>query len=64
MSTHAALTTDEMTSARAIRAALDNAGRLRDADAFRAAAHASREQHGEDRHNAVKFAAMHMKASA
>jgi hypothetical protein len=57
------LTADEKTTARQIRATMDSAGRLTDADAFRTLCHASREHHGEDRHNAVKWTAVHMKAS-
>lgn len=56
------MTPEEMTSARAIRATLDSAGRLTDPTAFRAACRASREKHGEVRHETVKCAAVHMRS--
>jgi len=58
---YAAPTADEMVTARVIRDA--HRPKLHP-DAFRSAMSASREQHGEDRHEVVKFAAMHMRLDA
>jgi secreted protein with Ig-like and vWFA domain len=57
------LTAAEKNTARAIRATMDEAGRLKDADTFRALCRASRERHGEDRHEVVKWHALHMRAA-
>jgi len=57
-----ALTDAELDSASAIRATLTKSGHLKDADAFRAANAASREAHGDDRHEAVKWHALHSRA--
>lgn len=56
-----ALTADEKATARVIRDAMRP---KLNPDAYRAAIRASRETHGEDRHNVVKWHAMHMKMSA
>ena len=53
------LTAAERISANTIRLTLDEAGRLTDPDAFRAACRASRDLHGDDRHEVVKFHALH-----
>ncbi len=53
-----ALTASEKTTARVIRDA--HRPKL-NPDAFRTAIRASREQHGEDRHEVIKWAAMHMR---
>lgn len=55
------LTAAELTSARAIRATMKPNGGLdpKRFDAFRAANRASREQHGDNRHEAVKTCAVH-----
>lgn len=57
------LTAAELDSARVIRATMDKAGRLKDADAFRAASAASRKLHGDTRHTAVQWHALHSKAA-
>ena len=55
------LTAAELTSARAIRATMKPNGSLdpKRFDDFRAANRASREQHGDDRHELVKSVALH-----
>ncbi len=51
------LTVAEMTTARVIR---DAARPKLDPDAYRSAIRESRATHGEDRHERIKFAALHM----
>lgn len=60
------LTADELTSARSIRATMKANGSLdpKRCDDFRAANRASREQHGDDRHELVKSCALHSTAAA
>jgi len=57
-----ALTKSELSSARAIRSTMDARGHLKDVDGFRSACQSSRDEHGEDRHELVKWHALHCKS--
>lgn len=61
MSTQTALTPNEKTTARVIRDAMRP---KLNPDAMRTAVRASRVQHGEDRHNVIRWHAMHMRMDA